>query len=78
MLFILDQVCIATSHGQTKRCQIIDLVAEGVSEYLLDEGKLPIYVCEWLVCPYIINRNYGLEMQHVKLYVCATIHKVNA
>ena len=52
VLSILDQVCIATSGNGTKRCQVIDLVAEGVPEYMLDELKLPIYVCEWLVCPY--------------------------
>ena len=55
MLFILDQVCIATSYNGIKRCQVIDLVAEGVPEYVLDECKLPIYVCEWLVCPYTAN-----------------------
>lgn len=42
-----DLGCIATSFGPTKRCQVIDLLAEGVSEYILDECKLPIYFCEW-------------------------------
>jgi hypothetical protein len=46
---LVDLGCIATSHGPMTRCQVIDLMAEGVSEYIMDECKLPIYVCEWLV-----------------------------
>ena len=49
LLCILDLGCMATSYRETKRCQVIDLVAEGVSEYVLDECRIPIYVCEWLV-----------------------------
>ena len=40
---------MTTSYEPTKRCQIIDLLEEGVPASVLDECKIPIYVCEWLV-----------------------------
>ena len=47
MYTLVDAGCLATSFGAMKRCQVIDLLAEGVNEYILDEVKIPIYVCEW-------------------------------
>ena len=52
-MYIADLGCIATSYGPTKRCLMIDLMAEGVTEYIMDECKLPIYICEWLVSCFV-------------------------
>ena len=47
--FTESSCCIASSYGPAIRCQVVDLVAEGASEYILDECRLPIQVYEWLV-----------------------------
>ena len=57
-----DLGCLATSFGPTKRCQVIDLMAEGVTKYIMDECKLPIYVCEWFNNRYDCGVKYVLKV----------------
>ncbi|XP_046839554.1 F-box only protein 17-like isoform X2 [Xenia sp. Carnegie-2017] len=54
--------CLATSFGAMKRCQVIDLLAEGVNEYILDEVKIPIYVCEWFNSRYDCGVKYFMKV----------------
>lgn len=57
-----ESCCIATSFQGTTRCQVVDLVAEGVSEYILDECKLPIQVYEWFNGRYDCGVEYYLKV----------------